>query len=39
MNTFLVILVWAASLYVAGTICYFKGFKKGKNYGNTTTKN
>lgn len=29
MTTILLIFVWAASLYVAGTICIAKGYKKG----------
>lgn len=31
MTMILLILVWAATLYVTGTICWFKGFKRGKN--------
>lgn len=33
MNAILVILLWSATLYITGTICWYKGFKRGKNEG------
>lgn len=35
MTTILLILTWALSLYVAGTICLAKGYKKGYADGST----
>ena len=40
MNTILLILTWALSLYVAGTVCLAKGYKKGiENAKNNKNKN